>query len=150
MSSRILGTALLLAVMPFAASAAPVVGQREAWSNWAGGGGLDDADSSIRSQLLEQEMQRNSSDPNMRKRYMCNSAGTIVIEMAEARDSGARIDHVRDAAIERWHAPKKLADDLAKMTYTNRAVAPMDLGKNMAEVCESTPNGLAAFGFLLE
>ena len=150
MSRILLGTALLLAVKSLSVIAAPLGGQREAWSNWAGGSGLNDADSSIRLQLLEQEKQRNSSDPDVRKRYMCNGAGTIVIEMAEARDSGALIDHVRDAAIERWHTPKKLADDLAKMTYINPDVAPMDLGKNMAKFCESKPNGLAAFGFLLE
>jgi hypothetical protein len=150
MSFRILGTALLLVVVPLAASAANVVGQREAWSNWAGG--LDDRNT--RSQFLEQEqeqeMQRTSSDPNVRKRYMCNGAATIVIQMAEARDSGAGIDHLRDAAIETWHAPKKLADTLAKMTYTYRAVAPMDLGTNMAVACESNPNSLKVFGFLLE
>lgn len=152
MSFRILGTALLLVVVPLAASAANVVGQREAWSNWAGG--LDERNT--RSQPLEQEqeqkqeMQRTSSDPNVRKRYVCNGAATIVIQMAEARDSGAEIDHLRDAAIETWHAPKELADSLAKMTYTYRAVAPMDLGTNMAVACESNPNSLTVFGFLLE
>ena len=95
-------------------------------------------------------MQRNSSDPNVRKRYMCNGAGTIVIEMAEARDSGAQIDHVRDTAIERWQVPKKLADYLVRMTYKNSAVTPMDLGKAIAKFCESNPNGLAVFGFLLK
>jgi len=176
MTTKIIAAALLLAAIPLAASAgtvdimgpevgrlcaaeraagvtpSPTCQQREAWSNWAGGGGnaLDDVGSSVHAQLAEQETQRTSSDPIVRKHYMCNGAGTIVIGIAEDRDAGKRVEQARDKAVDYWHAPVKLAGDLAKVVYKDREAAPMALGKAAADACESKPNFQAQFEFLLK